>query len=311
MDQVNDAVGYGTLLIAGPTASGKSALALRLAQRLNGCVINADSMQVYADLRIVTARPTAEDERSAPHRLFGFVDAARNYSVGLWLQDVGRALAETRAQGRVAILAGGTGLYCKALVRGLSNIPIVAEEVRAETRRQAEGVGTETLHAQLRASDPLTAARLRPTDRQRILRALEVFLATGEPLAGFQATAGAPLLAPGSWLGVFLSPDRAELRARIDTRFDAMVSGGALDEAQALAARGLDSDLPAMRAHGVPGLIAYLRGETDLAAAIARGKQDTRRYVKRQFTFARHQLADFRPIEPEKAEDWISRAFGG
>ena len=281
------------ILIAGPTASGKSALAIRLAQALGGVVVNADSMQVYGDLRVITARPTPEEEASVPHRLFGHVDAAVNYSVGLWLKDAAAAIREIRASGRTPVLVGGTGMYFKALTQGLSDIPKVPEDVRARVRAQTEGLSAPELHARLAACDPLTASRLRPTDPQRNLRALEVFEATGQSLASFQGARQPPLLAPGAWRAVFLSPDRKELYRRIDGRFDAMMEAGAVDEVRALAARGLDPALPAMRAHGVPGLIAWLRGETTREAAVARGKADTRHYAKRQHTFARHQLPDF------------------
>lgn len=289
-------------LIAGPTASGKSALALRLARRFDGVVINADAMQVYRDLRILTARPSMEEEAAVAHRLFGFVDAAENYSVGRWLADVAPVLEALRQEERIAIITGGTGLYFKALVRGLSDIPSVPSHVRSEVRRQAAGVSPARLHARLAASDPQTAAMLRPSDPQRILRALEVHAATGRSLASYQDRRGAPLLRPGDWRAVFLSPDRAALRARIEARFDAMMEAGALEEVRALADRGLDHGLPAMRAHGLPGLIEALRGATTLEAAIERGKNDTRRYVKRQFTFARHQLPEFDEIAPEFAE---------
>jgi tRNA dimethylallyltransferase len=290
------------LLIAGPTASGKSALASALASRLDGEIINADSMQVYRDLRIITARPSAVEEQAAPHRLYGFVDAATNYSVGRWLAAVESAAAAAREAGRLPVFVGGTGLYFTALVRGLSDIPAVDAVVRARTRRDAEGVESSELHAHLASLDPATAAGLRPSDRQRILRALEVYAATGRALAAFQSARQSPLLAAGAWRGVFLAPDRTELRARIDRRFDAMMSAGALDEVRALGERRLDPDLPAMRAHGVPGLLAHLRGEISLDDAIVRGKADTRRYVKRQFTFARHQLPDFVHVDPGEAE---------
>ncbi|MDP2357301.1 MAG: tRNA (adenosine(37)-N6)-dimethylallyltransferase MiaA [Beijerinckiaceae bacterium] len=286
------------ILIAGPTASGKSALAIRIAQAVGGVVVNADSMQVYRDLRIITARPTPGEEASVEHRLFGHVDAAVNYSVGLWLADAASAIADIQASGRPPVLVGGTGMYFKALTQGLSDIPAVPEDVRTRVRAQAEGLSPHEIHARLAALDPLTASHLRPTDPQRNLRALEVFEATGQPLASFQGRRQAPMLAPGAWRAVFLAPDRAELYRRIDERFDAMMEQGALDEVQALGARGLDPLLPAMRAHGVPGLLAWLRGEqcegwTTREAAVERGKADTRRYAKRQFTFARHQLPDF------------------
>jgi len=291
------------VLIAGPTASGKSALAISLAQRLGGTVINADSMQVYRDLRVITARPTPQEEQEAPHRLFGHVDAATNYSAGLWLADAAQALADITAAGRIPIFAGGTGLYFKALLQGLSDIPKVPDEVRARIRAEAEGMAPEALHARLAAADPLTAAKLRPSDPQRILRALEVFEATGLPLRHFQDRRGAPLLDAETCACVFLEPDRKELHRRIDTRFDIMMTQGALDEVAALAERNLDPTLPAMRAHGVPSLIAYLRGTLSLDDAIAKGKIDTRHYSKRQFTWFRHQLTDFKWVSPVAAVD--------
>ena len=289
------------ILIAGPTASGKSALAIELARRSGGAVVNADSMQVYADLRVLSARPSAADEAAAEHRLYGHVDAARNYSVGFWLKDAAETLASLQAAGRTAIFVGGTGLYFKALTQGLSDIPAVPDEVRARVRAEAEGVAPAELHARLTAADPATAARLRPTDPQRIVRALEVFAATGQPLSAFQGARTAPLLAPGSWRGMFLAPDRAVLRAAIDGRFAGMIEGGALDEVARLAQRHLDPALPLMRAHGAPALMAHLRGETTLAEAIARGQADTRAYAKRQFTFARHQLPEFAWVAPKDA----------
>jgi tRNA dimethylallyltransferase len=281
------------LLIAGPTASGKTALAVALAQEIGAVVINADSMQVYADLFILSARPSAEEQAGVPHHLLGEIDAAENFSVGRWLAAVWPLLARFEAEGRPVIFCGGTGLYFKALTQGLSDIPAVPEAAREDVRAQLVGLAPHEIYHRLRSVDPLTAARLRPSDPQRLTRALEVFVATGRPLASFQDAREAPLLAPGSWRGVFLAVDRDALAARINRRFEAMMAAGALDEARALAARGLDPALPAMRAHGVPGLIAHLNGESSLAEAIERGQGDTRRYAKRQFTWARHQLPGF------------------
>lgn len=300
----------GAILIAGPTASGKSALAIALAARLGGTVINADSMQVYRDLRIITARPTPEEEARVPHRLFGHVDAAENFSVGRWLADARQAIAAVRAEGRLPIVTGGTGLYFKAMTEGLSEIPAVPEAVRAALRAATEGVPTERLHADLARQDPETAALLSPADRQRVLRALEVLESAGRGLASFRGGRAGAVLEPAGAVRVFLAPDRAALQARIDARFDAMVSLGALEEVRALAARGLDPALPAMRAHGVPWLIRALRDETTLPEAIERAKADTRQYAKRQFTWFRHQ-ADFAWLAPEEAEAEILRRVGG
>ena len=295
------------ILIAGPTASGKSAVALGLARQTGGVVVNADSMQVYADLRVLTARPTLADEAAAEHRLYGHVDGAVNYSVGRWLDDFSNLMAELERAGRPAIVVGGTGMYFKAVTQGLSDIPRTPDDVRAWVRAQAEGVAPAELHARLAARDPQTAAGLKPTDPQRILRALEVLEATGKPLVAFQGARAAPLLAAGSWRGFFLAPEREVVRAAIDGRFLTMIEAGALDEVARLAAQNLDPALPIMRAHGAPALMAFLRGEMSMDEAIARGQADTRAYAKRQFTFARHQLPDFRWLAPEGAGAEIAR----
>ncbi len=288
-------------LIAGPTASGKTALALDLAERVGGAIVNADSMQVYRDFHILTARPTPQEEARVPHFLFGHVDAAVNYSVGRWLADFTRTLVALEARGLTPVVVGGTGMYFKAAIYGLSDIPAVPADVREAVRTAAQGKTPQQLHAELAARDPQTAARLRPTDPQRILRALEVFAATGKPLAAYHGLRNAPLLQAQECRAVFLAPDRATLYARIDQRYDQMIAAGALDEVETLRARGLDPALPAMRAHGAPHLIAFLNGEMSREEAITRGKSDTRHYARRQFTFARHQLPDFEWLEPKTA----------
>jgi len=292
-------VEIGAVLIAGPTASGKSALGIKLAQRLGGVVINADSMQVYRDLRVITARPTPEEEAEAPHRLYGHVDAAVNFSVGRYVAD---AVQVIRDLGRheLPIFVGGTGLYFKALTEGLSDIPPVPEEIREEVRRESEGLETPELHRLLSERDPETARTLRPSDRLRVQRALEIFAATGQPLVSFHGARQPGPLRHAPVVKLFLAPDREELRRRIDRRFLAMMEQGALEEVRALGERNLDPMLPAMRAHGVPGLLAHLRGEMSLDEAIAKGQGDTRRYAKRQFTWFRHQLPDWQWVEPEK-----------
>ena len=284
---------YDAILIAGPTASGKSALAISLAQAFNGVVVNADSMQVYRDLRVITARPTLEEEASAPHAMFGHVDGAINYSVGKWVVDAKAELVRIAAAGQTPILTGGTGMYFKALLEGLSDIPPVPDEIREQIRAEGEGVDPAELHARLSLLDPQTAALLRPTDPQRILRALEVFAATGQSLASFQGKRTPGLLDPTRCFGAFLEPNRAALHERINTRFEMMMEQGAVEEVAQLAKRDLDPALPVMRAHGVPALIAWMRGEISREAAIERGQTDTRQYVKRQTTFARHQLPGF------------------
>jgi tRNA dimethylallyltransferase len=290
-----------TILIAGPTASGKSALALALAEKLGGTIVNADSMQVYRDLRIITARPTSEEEARLPHRLYGHVDAAENFSVGRWCTEAADVLAATRRETRAAIVVGGTGLYFSALTQGLAAVPPIPAPIRNEVRGRLASDGVEALHAELTRRDPAAAARLMPGDRARVTRALEVMLATGRSIlqwheANMPARVDAALAAK-----VFLMPDRDALLRRIDARFDAMMAAGAMDEVRALAARKLDPTLPAMKAHGVPWLIRHLNGEIALAEAIEGGKRDTRQYTKRQATWFRNQLPGFAWVEPDRA----------
>ena len=297
------------ILIAGPTASGKSALAVKLAERLGGTVINADSMAVYRDLSILSGRPGPADLARAPHALYGHRDAAEPYSVGMWLDEIRPVLAEADRTGLVPIVVGGTGLYFKALTQGLSEIPAVPADVRTRLRQQAERLSPADLHARLAVRDPETAARLRPTDPQRVLRALEVLEATGRPLAAFQDHRVPPVLGPDSFVGVVIGVERENLRAAIDRRFDAMMAAGALDEVRRLAALGLDPALPAMRALGVPPLLDHLAGRLSLEEAVHRAKAETRAYAKRQETFARHQLPGFVWTPPEHAEASVLDAW--
>jgi tRNA dimethylallyltransferase len=274
-------------------------------------VINADSMQVYRDLRVLSARPDLVEEGLAPHRLFGTVDGAVNFSVGLWLATASKALEEAKADARLPIFIGGTGFYFKALTQGLSSIPEVPSELRQKVRAGAVGRTVAELHGELMHCDPATAMRLRPTDPQRILRALEVFAATGRSLSHFQNSRTAPLLDVARSLCVFLAPERKVLNQGIDTRFDGMLQAGALAEVEALAARGLDPALPVMRAHGVPHLLRALKNEITLVEAAEASKRDTRHYAKRQFTFARHQLPDFTWVLPEAAREFIQPKIVG
>ena len=293
------------MLIAGPTASGKSALALALAQRTGGIVINTDSMQVYRDLRIITARPTVSEEALVPHRLYGHVDAGVNFSAGAWVADAAKMLGEACEQGRLPIFVGGSGLYFKALTRGLSAVPPIPPAVREGVRARLEQHGVEALHAELAGRDPMSAERLKPRDRSRIARALEVVEATGRPLPDWHRDGLPPLLPQGEFHALFLAPEREQLYARIDARFGAMLDTGALDEVAALAARGLDPLLPAMKAHGVPALIRHLKEEISRQEAAEIGRADPRHYAKRQFTWFRHQLPEFEWVAPEAARGWL------
>jgi tRNA dimethylallyltransferase len=296
------------LLIMGPTASGKSALALALAERLGGEIVNADSMQLYRDFRILTARPSPQEEARAPHHLYGHVDAAELYSTGRWLSDALAAIAAIRARGVTPILVGGTGLYFKALTQGLADIPAADPETRAALREREAREGAPVLHAELAARDPQTAARLEPNDAPRILRALEVLETTGESISTLQ-TNTKPALAADEWRGLVLTPDRDKLYATINARFDVMLAAGAIDEVRAFTARKLDPALPAMKAHGAPALRAYLRGEITLDAAAEIGKRDTRHYAKRQFTWIGGQMPDWPRVPTEILDGRVATAL--
>lgn len=277
------------LLVAGPTASGKSALALAIAARVGGTVINADSMQVYRELRVLTARPTPAEEARVPHRLYGVRAAAEAASVAWWRGEALAAMAMARAEGRLPILCGGTGLYFASLTEGLSDIPPVPEEARAEARRLLAEEGPAALHARLAAGDPETAARLRPSDSQRIARAYEVWRGTGRGLAAWQAGGGTGP-APWRFAAILIDPPRDALRAAIAARWAAMMAGGAVEEVRALVALGLDPALPAMRAHGVPELVAMVAGRMTEEEASRRAILNTGQYTKRQATWFRHHL---------------------
>ena len=290
------------ILIAGPTASGKSALALELAERLGGAIINADSMQVYSELRILTARPSAADEARAPHSLYGFVPAREAYSAGRFVKDAEAAIAAARAKDLLPIIVGGTGLYFKALTEGLSPIPEVDPAVRQHWRDEARSKGAGELFIHLTMQDPETAARLSPTDTQRIVRALEVLQSSGKPLSYWQAQKGTPVVDPGNAHAFALMPERGQLYVRADARFDRMIDAGALAEADCLQRLGLDPDLPSMRGLGVAPLIAHLRGETGLDDAVAIAKAETRQYIKRQLTWLKRYMIAWKYIKTKYNE---------
>ncbi len=287
------------VVIAGPTASGKSAFALDLAQRHGGAIMNADSMQVYRELHILTARPAPEDEARVPHLLYGFRSGAEPYSVARWLDDAAMALVQARTRGLIPIFVGGTGLYFRALFEGLSPVPAIPDSIRAHWRTRAEAEAAPALHAELGARDPAAAARIRPSDPQRIIRALEVIEATGRSLADWQKSAGAPLLDDGKTETYVIAPERAALYRACDARAEAMLGAGALDEVGALLRLDLDPRLPVMRAIGVRPLGAYLRGEIDLDEARSRLQTDTRRYAKRQLTWLRRNMITWNWLDPE------------
>src|SRR5216683_5166490 len=279
------------VIVAGPTASGKSALALAVAEALGGTIINADSMQVYRDLAVLTARPGAAELARVPHRLYGVIDAAEACSAGRWRALALGEIAAAREAGRVPVLSGGTGLYLRALLDGLAPVPPVPAALREEARSLHARLGGEAFRRALAARDPDAAQRLSPGDTQRLIRAYEVVAATGRPLAEWRGGQG-PAAGPSAAAAVVLLPPRAMLYAACDARFLAMMERGALAEVEALLARGLDPALPAMKAVGVPELASLLAGRSSRQAAIAAAQQATRRYAKRQYTWFRHQIAE-------------------
>lgn len=280
-------------LIAGPTASGKSRLALEMAAGTGAVILNADSQQLYADLRILTARPSVEEEARAEHRLYGVADAAEGWSVGRWCRAVMPLLGELAAARRPVLLVGGTGLYFTALTRGLADIPDIPADVRDAAGAAFDTTGETAFRRQLAAVDAPAAARIEAGDRQRLTRAWAVAEHTGRSLSDWTVDT-TPLLAPGSWAGLVVEPDREVLYAGCDARVVRMVEAGALDEVGALVARGLAPSLPAMKAVGVRALAAHLAGEISLAAAVEATRQATRNYAKRQLTWFRNQTPGWR-----------------
>jgi tRNA dimethylallyltransferase len=294
-------------LIAGPTASGKSALALRLAREIGGEIVNADALQLYRDLRVLSARPTPADEALAPHHLFGIADAAEGWSVGRWLRAATGVLAGIEARGAPAIVVGGTGLYFRALTVGLADIPVAPAAARRAAEQVFDAEGEPALRASLRAVDAAAEGRIAAGDRQRLTRALAVAQASGRALSAWQADTR-PALAPSSWRAVVLEPPRELLYARIDERLVRMVEAGAVEEARALAASGLDSRLPAMKAVGLRELADPALAP---AQAVSAAQQATRRYAKRQLTWFRNQTPDWPRIEAfEDAGQWRALTEG-
>lgn len=290
------------ILIAGPTASGKSGFALRLAEEIGGIVVNADSMQVYRELRILTARPTPAEEARAPHALYGFVSGSESYSAGRYAADVARVLAQAREQGRRPIIVGGTGLYFKTLVEGLSPIPAVPEDIRSHWRTRGTQEGAGELHKLLSERDPEMAARLAPTDTQRIVRALEVLDATEISLAEWQRVPREPVLSLDEVVPLLVAIERDELYRRIDARFADMMREGALEEVMQLSRIGLDPASPIMAALGVRPLLRHLAGELPLEEAVVAGQTETRQYAKRQQTWARSNMIAWNAVQTQETK---------
>jgi len=295
--------GPRAILIAGPTASGKSSAALKLATACNGAIINADSMQVYRELRILSARPSADDEASVSHYLYGTVPAATPYSTGMWVEEIARVLEKVWSQDQTPIIVGGTGLYFYALEHGLSPVPDIPQEIRNKWREKLVTDGVEAVYAALTVNDETMAGQLNPTDSQRIVRALEVKEATGISLSEWhRRDTSMPVLSGDDILRVVIAPDRQEIYRRCDQRLDWMIEHGGLDEVGALLALQLDPQLPVMKALGVPQLGQFLRQEVSLDEALTRAKTDTRRYAKRQLTWIKRNMIAWKHINEQQSE---------
>ena len=297
------------VVIAGPTASGKSKLALEAARAFGGAVINADSMQVYRELRILTARPSPEEEALVPHRLYGVMSAAERCTAGHWAQLATAAVREAVSAGRLPIVVGGTGFYINALMHGLSAIPEVPQEARAEAAALHAALGAEAFHAELARVDPAAAARLPAADTQRVTRAYEVWLATERPLSAWQAEPPVRPLPDAAFQVFVLDPPRAELTAAIDRRLEAMMAAGALDEVRGLKEMALDPTLPATKALGVPDLLAYLEGRVGYDAAVAAAKLQTRQFAKRQASWFRTQVGPADRVSEQFSERLTAKIF--
>jgi tRNA dimethylallyltransferase len=286
---VND---IDAILITGPTASGKSALAVELAKVHGGAVVNADSMQVYDTLRVLTARPADDDMKHVEHHLYGHVPAGAAYSTGLWLKDISQLLRRLGGEGRIPVIVGGTGLYFKALTGGLSGMPDVPAEIRTVLRRRLLEEGAESLHRALRDVDPAMAADLNPQDGQRIVRALEIFESTGQSIGVFQRQAGPTIIDPRRARKIVVLPDRSVLQERINARFETMLDTGAVDEVRALLSLGLPPEMPVMKAIGVSQITAMIEGRMSRAKVVETAAAATRQYAKRQMTWFRNQMDD-------------------
>jgi tRNA dimethylallyltransferase len=299
------------IILSGPTASGKSALALVIARACNAVIINCDSKQLYAEIPIITAQPTAAEKAEVPHDLYGVISVAEDCSVGRWVEMAKIVIDKVHAAGKLPLLVGGTGMYVKALTEGIPEMPDIDEEIRRNARSCMLEMGSEAMYETLEKEDPVMAARLEKNDSQRITRAYEVLKQTGKSLDWWQKQPAKTVYPPENFLKFFLSPPREVVYANCNTRFEKMMEAGVMQEIAALDAMGLSPELPSMKAHGVPELLAYLHGEMSLEDAIDQAQKNTRHYIKRQFTWFRHQMKDTVVLEGEGAAEMVMKKIGG
>ncbi len=302
-----------SVLIAGPTGSGKSQLALALAQELEpsggATIINSDSMQVYRDLSVLTARPYGDEEQKVPHRLYGIFSGSQRCSAGRWRDLAAHEIAKAHEAGRLPIVVGGTGLYFQALTDGLAQVPDIPDAIRQQGRERLDQLGNAQFHTELAERDPAMAARVRPSDPQRMLRAWEVIEATGRSLAEWQRDDQRSMGAPDAVARIVLMPPREILYAKCDRRFERMIAEGALEEVSRLLLQSIPQSHPLMKAVGVREIAGHLHGDTSLDDAIAAGQQATRRYAKRQMTWARNRMADWQKYVAQDLESFFPEIF--
>ncbi len=298
------------IILSGPTASGKSALAMVIAGELGAVIINCDSKQLYREIPIITAQPSDEDKAQVPHELYGVMSAAEDCSVGRWLDMARQAIDKVHSEGKTPLLVGGTGMYIKSLTDGISAVPQIDNEIRRSTRNIIAESGAEYLHNMLEKEDPDMAARLKKGDSQRVARAYEVIKQTGKSLIYWQEQPPVTFYPEASFRKFFLSPPKEEVYSNCNLRFGKMLEAGVMEEIEALNKMGLSPELPSMRAHGVPELRAVLHGTMSMEEAAEQAKRNTRHYIKRQFTWFRHQMQDTVALEGEGAVEAMLRAIG-
>ncbi|MDA0782761.1 MAG: tRNA (adenosine(37)-N6)-dimethylallyltransferase MiaA [Rickettsiales bacterium] len=288
------------IILFGPTASGKSSLAMSVASKIDAVIINCDSKQLYKEIPIITAQPTEDEKNLIPHEMYGVISVSEHCSVGRWLDMVKPVIERAWAKGKIPMLVGGTGMYIKYLTQGIPQMPDIEEKIRQQVRRLVSKEGSEAVYAKL---DDVMRQKLEPSDRQRVARAYEVLLQTGESLAYWQEQPTIPVFNDAAYHKFFLSPDRQKVYENCNTRFDKMIGEGVLGEMESLQKMNLSEELPSMKSHGVPELLAYLKGDMTIEDAVEQAKKNTRHYIKRQFTWFRGQMSDAYALKSASPEN--------